>query len=146
MASAVVDLIGSATARIRNSSGGLRLAGQQRRSRMAQAVAGDCLGQIRQGTTLLKATGLGNGEQSGGNQFPCGGAIAEGRFAPLDAGAERAFSAVIGRLDASVFEEGKEPFGMFKQCPRQVLHLPVRTIEMSFRQRKQTPLEPNRPL
>ena len=92
----------------------------------------------------MQAAGLGNGEQAGGSMLSSRATITEADLAPLYAGSQGTFGAVIGGLDASVLQKGEQPLGMFKQRPCQVLDLAIRAVQMGLSQNKQTPLEANR--
>src|ERR1700704_3519202 len=60
-----------------------------------------------------------------GCQLTGGAAVAEGNLAPLHASAERPFRAVIGRLNAFFFQEGKQPLVVHEQCRGQILNFAV---------------------
>ena len=109
-------------------------------------MAGYRTGQILKRADLVQPAGLRDGEQASGGVLACHTAVAEADFSPLHAGSQGTFGTVVGRLDAGVLQKRKQSAGMFKQRPRQILDLTVGTVQMGFRQNKQTPLHSNRPL
>ena len=113
--------------------GGL-LAGYQSRDGLAQAMPGDCGGQIFKRVAPMHAASLRNGEEAGGGQFAIRAAIAETDLAPLHARSQSPLRAVVGGLHARMFEKGEQPLGMFKQSPRKVLDLSVRTVQVILSQ------------
>src|SRR5882724_9634872 len=95
-------------------------------------MAGDRAGQILKRAALMQAAGLGNGEQAGGSMLSSRATITEADLAPLYAGSQGTFGAVIGGLDASMLQKGEQLLGMFKQRPCQVLDLAIRAVQMGL--------------
>ncbi len=79
--------------------------GQERGDGYPSAMTGNGGGQIGQDVEALEVAGLGDGQQTGGGEFAVSAAIPKTDFAPLHAGTQRSFRAVVGGLDTFVFEE-----------------------------------------
>jgi hypothetical protein len=77
---------------------------------------------------VLKVAGLGDGQQAKGGQFAIGAAVTETDLAPLHAGAEGTFNAVIGGLYAVVFQESKEPVVMLEQSRGEIADLARKSV------------------
>jgi hypothetical protein len=59
-----------------------------------------------------------------------------GKLAPLHASAEGAFGAVVGGLNAVVFQKSKEAVVVFEESRSEIADLAVRTVQVSLRQCK----------
>ena len=98
------------------------------------AVADDRSGEIGQNVEALKVAGFADGQQARGGQFATGATVAETDLAPLYASAEGAFHAVVGGLDALMFQESEESVVMLEESRGEIADLAVRAIQMPFRQ------------
>ena len=85
----------------------------------------------------MEAAGLRDREKSSGGALASAATSAKTDLAPLDASAETALGAVIGGLDTIMFEESKQPSGVFEKRSRQVPDLAVRVVQMRLRQDEQ---------
>ena len=98
------------------------------------AMTGNRASEIGQGVDALQVTGFGDGQQTSRCQFTFSAAVSEADFAPLHAGAERSFSAVVGGLNALSFEEGEQSLVVFKQGSGEIPDLAVGTVQMPLGQ------------
>ena len=92
------------------------------------AIAGNRSRQIGQNVPMLEITSFGDGQQASRGPFACGAAVAEANLAPLHAGAERPFRAVVGRFHTLSLEERKEPLVVLEKGRGQIAHLAVGAI------------------
>ena len=92
------------------------------------AMASNGCGEISQNVEALKVARFADGQQARRGQFALSAAVAEADLAPLHAGAEGTFHAVVGGLDTLVFQESKEPVVMLKKSPGEVANLAVRAV------------------
>src|SRR5450759_5194077 len=93
-------------------------------------------GEIGQNVETLKVAGFGDGQQARCGQFSIGAAVAEADLAPLYAGTEGTFSAVVGGLYAIVFQESIEPVVVLKKSRGEIANLALRAVQMPLRQRE----------
>ena len=85
-------------------------------------------GEIGQSIDTLTITGFGDRQQSGRRQLPLGAAIAKTDFPRLHRGAECPFGAVVGRFNAFLIEEGKQPLVVFEKSGGEIADLAVGTV------------------
>ena len=91
-------------------------------------IAGNSSRQIDQNVPVLEITSFGDGQQASRGLFARGTAVAEADLAPLHAGAERPFRAVVGRFHTLSLEERKEPLVVLEKGRGQIAHLAVGAI------------------
>ena len=101
---------------------------------LTAAMGRDRGGEIGQSIDALKITGFGDSQQTGRGQLPSGAAISETDFPPLHGRAQRSFGAVVGGLNALLFEKGKQPLVVLEQCCRQISDLTVGRVQMALSQ------------
>jgi hypothetical protein len=100
-------------------------------------------GQPRQDIKALQLAGLSDGQQTSRSEFAVGAAVAKADFAPLHAGAEHAFDAVVGRLHAVPFEKSEQSLVMLEKSCGQVAHFPVTALQMPLGQCDDASLDRN---
>ena len=100
--------------------------------------------EIGQNIEALKITGFGDGQQTSRGQLAGGAAIAEADFPPLHARAERSFGAVVGGLDAVLFEKSKQPLVVLVQCRGEIADLAVGRVQMPLGQSENPLLDGDR--
>ena len=91
-------------------------------------IAGNSSRQIDQNVPVLEITSFGDGQQASRGPFARDTAVAEADLAPLHAGAEGPFHAVVGRLHALFFQERKEPLVVHEKGRGQIADLGVPAI------------------
>src|SRR6201982_227766 len=100
--------------------------------------------EIAQRVTLLPLAGLGDREEAGRGDFPTATAIAETDLAPLHRRPQRPLGLVVGRLDALLFDKGKQSLAVNEESGGQVPHFAVGIVQVSLRQGEQLLLQGNR--
>ncbi len=90
--------------------------------------------EIGQDVAPLAITSFRDRQQTSRGQLALGAAVAEADFAPLDAGAERPFSAVVGRFNAFLFQEREQPLIVLEKGGGQIADLAVRAIQVPLGQ------------
>ena len=70
---------------------------------------GNGSGEIGQDVEAPKIAGFGDCQKASRGELAIGATVAEADFSPLNAGAERSLGAVVGRLDAFLFEDDEPP-------------------------------------
>jgi site-specific DNA-cytosine methylase len=68
---------------------------------------------------------------------------AQGGLTPLHCAAERTFGRVVGGFHAVFFEEGKKPFEVQEQCPGQIPHVFIATVEIAVSESEKLLLQRN---
>src|ERR1700720_3304674 len=97
-------------------------------------MGGNRGGEIGQSIDTLTVTGFGDRQQTSRSQLPLDAAVAETDFPPLHRGTECPFGAVVGGLNAFLFEEGKQPLVVFEKSGGEIADLAVGTVQMPFGQ------------
>ena len=100
------------------------------------AMAHNRGGKIGQNVEALESTAFGDRQQTSRGQLALSATVVEADFAPLHAGAQRSFSAVVGGLNALLIEESEQPLIVLKQSRGEVADLTVGTVQMPLGQRK----------
>src|SRR5438105_15785413 len=97
-------------------------------------MAGNGGRQIGQNVEALEVAGFSDGQQTRGGEFAIGATVAETDLAPLHAGAEGAFHAVVGGLDTFVFQEREESVAMLEQSRGEITDFTVGAVQVPLRQ------------
>jgi hypothetical protein len=93
--------------------------------------------------SALHSTGAGNREQPSDCHFSVCASAAEAGLTPLHCAAERTFGRVVGGFHAVFFEEGKKPFEVQEQCPGQIPHVFIATVEIAVGESEKLLLQRN---
>jgi hypothetical protein len=92
---------------------------------------------------MLHAARASHREQAGNRDFTLSAAASEANPAPLDGATQCSLSDVVGRFDAFVAKEGKEPFEVLQQRQSEVGDVFVAAVEIAVGQREELLLQGN---
>src|SRR5438128_1765379 len=97
-------------------------------------MADNRCGEIGENVEALQVAGFRDSQQARCRQFAIGAAIAETDLAPLHAGTEGTFHAVVGGLYTFVFQESIEPVVVLEKSRGEIEDFAVRAVQMPLRQ------------
>ena len=91
-------------------------------------MSGDGVAKVGENVATLALAGLWHREKASDSQLACGATIAEADLTQLNGDAYGPLGAVVGGLDAPLFEKKKQPLDVFEQNGGEISDFAMRVV------------------